>query len=547
MMRACRSLRLLAAAAALAMGGATRARAQISATPVATFEGAINYAVTGTSLRQSSNAVDPCNAASSGSATLSGIPAGATILGAYLYWAGSGNLDQSVNFRGNLTADRTWTRSYNNGGQNLTFFGAFENVTSKVAGNGNYTLSGLTVTENGNYCSSSAVVAGWSLFVVYADASQPLRRIEVRDGFLVLRNNDFSITLDGFLGAQSPGARATLLSWEGDEDITGGEEVRVNGTTVSTPAGNAFNNTISSQGRSNSYGHDLDTYDLSSQVAAGARTASIQVAAGADLILAHALITSVDIQLVDVTPKGLATPVARLGGTTRYSQTFQVENVSDSTRQYDLVARATGAPSPFITIDSITGPGMVGARVRPDSLRVSIARRTTQSYQVWYRVAPGGQADNVVFLLARAVAFPTRSEARSEGWQEIRRGVPALALTKTVTPNANVAPGMDLTYQTVVSNAGSYAATGIVVSDDVPAPLDFRVGSMTQTLPGGFTAAQEYSTDGGATWTYTPVSGGCGAPANYDRCVNAVRWRLSGSLAPNGAQTATLRFVARVR
>jgi len=546
-MRARRFVRVLAAAVVTAVAGAPRALAQISATPVATFEGAINYVVTGTSLRQSSNAVNACSVASSGSASLSGIPAGAKILGAYLYWAGSGPLDQSVNLRGNLTADRTWTRTYNNGGQNLTFFGAFENVTSSVAGNGNYTLTGLSVTANGNYCSSQAVIAGWSLFVVYADASQPLRRIEVRDGFLVLRNDDVSITLDGFLGAQSPGARVTLLSWEGDEDISGGEEVRVNGTTVSTPAGNAFNNTISSQGRSNSYGHDLDTYDASARVTAGDRTATIQVAAGADLILAHALITSVDIQLVDVTPKGLATPVARLGGTTRYSQTFQVQNVSDSTRQFDLVARATGTPSPFITIDWITGPGMVGARLRADSLRVSIARRTTQSYQVWYRVVPGGLADNVVFLLARAVAFPTRTEARSEGWQEIRRGVPALALAKSVTPNANVAPGMDLTYQMVVSNTGSYAATGIVVRDEVPALLDFRVGSVTQTLPGGVTAAQEYSSDGGTTWTYTPVSGGCGAPANYDRCVKAVRWRLTGSLAPNGAQTATLRFIARVR
>ena len=40
-----------------------------------------------------------------------------------------------------------------------------------------------------------------------------------------------------------------------------------------------------------------------------------------------------------------------------------------------------------------------------------------------------------------------------------------------------------------------------------------------------------------------PVSG---APAGYDRCVNAVRWRLRGPLAGGGAATAALSYLARV-
>ena len=44
--------------------------------------------------------------------------------------------------------------------------------------------------------------------------------------------------------------------------------------------------------------------------------------------------------------------------------------------------------------------------------------------------------------------------------------------------------------------------------------------------------------DGGATWTYTPASGGGGAPAGYDRNVTNIRWLFIGSLsqlAPNNS------------
>ena len=59
------------------------------------------------------------------------------------------------------------------------------------------------------------------------------------------------------------------------------------------------------------------------------------------------------------------------------------------------------------------------------------------------------------------------------------------------------------------------------------------------------TATVTYSNDG-TTWTYTPVSGGCGASTGYDRCVRAVRWTTTGVLAPGGATTVVVRFVARV-
>lgn len=70
---------------------------------------------------------------------------------------------------------------------------------------------------------------------------------------------------------------------------------------------------------------------------------------------------------------------------------------------------------------------------------------------------------------------------------------------------------------------------------------------MVNNLPAGITATVEYSNDGGSTWTYTPVSGGCSAPTTYDRCVTHIRWPLQNDLsyvAPDN--TGNVQFVVRI-
>jgi hypothetical protein len=52
----------------------------------------------------------------------------------------------------------------------------------------------------------------------------------------------------------------------------------------------------------------------------------------------------------------------------------------------------------------------------------------------------------------------------------------------------------------------------------------------------------------GTSWSYMPVSGGCGATAGFDRCVTRIRWTFQqpfSAVAPDN--TATLEFVARIR
>jgi uncharacterized repeat protein (TIGR01451 family) len=123
-----------------------------------------------------------------------------------------------------------------------------------------------------------------------------------------------------------------------------------------------------------------------------------------------------------------------------------------------------------------------------------------------------------------------------------------LVLTKSVNPAGAQLPGTELTYRTDYANVGTADLTAIVVYDAIPAWTQYRVGSAAQgTLAPGITAvAISFSNDGGATWTYVPVSGGGGAPANFDAGVTNVRWTLTGTLAAGSGTVDGVSFIVRI-
>ena len=131
---------------------------------------------------------------------------------------------------------------------------------------------------------------------------------------------------------------------------------------------------------------------------------------------------------------------------------------------------------------------------------------------------------------------------------------PSVQLVKDCTSPANCttqqqSPGTDLTYKITFTNSGGRAAQSFVLTDQIPANTDFKVGSVSNSLgTTGLTVAVAYSNDGGTTYAYTPASGGGGAPAGYDRNVTHVRWTFTGNLSqtsPNN--TGSVSFTTRIR
>jgi len=237
------------------------------------------------------------------SVALAGIPASATVLSAQLYWAASGDTpDYTVGFEsGNVTATRARSYTSSSIGSNYDYFSGAADVTAQVVArrNGNYQFYGLTADTGSPYCLSQAVLSGFSLLVVYSDASQPYRVLNLYEGFQFYRNNSYSTTMTGFrIPTLTSGitGRVGHITWEGDPSSSGSEDLTLNGvrmTDALNPAGNQFNSQSNINGNTASYGIDFDAYDVGSPtIVAGQTSATTNYQTGNDMVLLSAQIVA---------------------------------------------------------------------------------------------------------------------------------------------------------------------------------------------------------------------------------------------------------------
>jgi uncharacterized repeat protein (TIGR01451 family) len=279
----------------------TKASADVPISLYRSFAGNINVTATGATLRTQPNGAGTACVVTNGPVTmpLSGIPAGSTISAAYLYWAGSGaTIDSNVTFNGTaVTADRTFTASTVVAGTTYYFFSGFKDVTSMVAGNGNYTFADLTVATGAPYCGVQAVLSGAALIVIYSNPAEDFRVINSWDGFQIFYNSSITLTPTNFMIPTSPiNGKHLVVTWEGDPDISGGENINFNGTNLSdalNTAGSLWNSTINTIPTSASYGVDIDVFDVSSYLTAGATSATAIYSTGGDLVILTTQVMSV--------------------------------------------------------------------------------------------------------------------------------------------------------------------------------------------------------------------------------------------------------------
>ena len=216
----------------------TSSQADTPVTLYKSFAGNINITGTGGTLRTMAdliNTTNACQVTNSGSMQLLGVPAGSTIVAAYLYWAGSGGdpaggaaADYNVTFNGTaITADRTYTASFNNGGTDIMyFFGGVKDVTSMVTGNGTFTFSNLTVqntdvTNGGLYCQHMVVLSAFSLVVIYSNPTETLHVVNLWEGLQAFHGGAITLTPSNFqVPTPTPttalSSRHMVLTWEGD-------------------------------------------------------------------------------------------------------------------------------------------------------------------------------------------------------------------------------------------------------------------------------------------------------------------------------------------
>lgn len=549
----------------------------VSSTPVRTFAGNIDFAVTGATLRSNSDAGDSCAADNSSVASLSGVPSGTTIVAAYLYWAGSGSAsDYDVFLNGSpVSADTQYTE---NVGANRDYFSGVANVTGQVSGNGNFTLSGLDIDSADNSCNVSATIAGWGLVVIYERPTEPFRTINFFEGFQNFWGSSITLSPSNFVIPNSGiDGRFAILTWEGDAGNSGTrngvtENLFFDGQNTANqaqtdglnPINNQYNSTINVNNTTDSYGVDFDVYDISSRLTAGDTSAQTTYASGQDRVL-------LSLQIVSVTN----TPATDLALSKTHNNNF----AQGGTGNFELIASNLGPlthtgvitvsdPLPtgmtfnsFSSIDvnwSCTGsttitcthPGTlaVGGALAPISINVSIANTmigsftntATLSSPLFDPVSGNNIANDTVLVVAPANL-------------SVSKIITTLSDPSGSAQPKNI-PGATIHYAISVTNPGPETAdtNSVVIADILPPqarllfalgsqdPIVFVDGATNSGLSYTFTSLDsatddiEFSNDGGVTSLTPLVDAATGLDITAPR-INHISINPKGDLTPTSS------------
>lgn len=499
----------LLALLAWASFGATASFAQgIGTTPYIRETGRVNFVTTGGSLRNSST--NTCTVTGSSTTALTGVPTvgTTTIVGAYLYWGGSGSLDGTVTFNGStITAQRTFSTTYSGVSPSLPFFGAMASIPANLVNvNANNTFSNLTVNTGSPHCDVSAVVSGWSLIVVYSNPNERVRAVNLYDGLDWFRGSSVTLNPSGFRVPNSNiDGRIAIFTLEGDPANSGSmngvsEALRFNGNLLddginvagSDPLVQQFDGTINTQGIQTSWGIDVDQYNISAFLSPGQTSGTTIYSSGEDLVLLMAQIVSatsdpgVDLGITK-------THTGNFVAGTIGSYTLTVSNSSAALiEREDNTVTVTDTLPAGLTYNSATGTGWVcaasgqvvtcthaaplnvGASFPPITLNVNVLETAAASVTNTATVSTPSfelNAANNTVTDATTVVFPNLSTS-----------------TKTVQDlnGGEANPGDTLRYTITLNESAGFATSGVTVVDQIPANV---VYTAIVSLPAGATSS----------------------------------------------------------
>jgi uncharacterized repeat protein (TIGR01451 family) len=219
---------------------------------------------------------------------------------------------------------------------------------------------------------------------------------------------------------------------------------------------------------------------------------------------------------------------------------------NDGTTPDRIVITGTGSSTNFVVqyldqsnVDrtaAVTGAGFTTALLAPGTSVVWTLNVTPQ---------PNGTSGGLTYTVNVTATSLGDATKTDQVRTQTQCTAPNLVMTKSVDL-ANALPGQDIHYSMVASSTGLSNANAIVLVDSIPSYAGFRVGTATFNAgTSGLSSAVSYSRNHGATWTYTPATGACTAPAGYDYCVTHVRWTLTGTMPPG--KNFTVGMTVRVK
>ncbi|HBG06886.1 MAG: hypothetical protein A2075_05840 [Geobacteraceae bacterium GWC2_58_44] len=120
-------------------------------------------------------------------------------------------------------------------------------------------------------------------------------------------------------------------------------------------------------------------------------------------------------------------------------------------------------------------------------------------------------------------------------------GLPLISIVKSAD-RASANPGQVVVYTVQIVNTGTGEGSNVVLTDDLSpygafdlgagAPFNFTDSSPASGLSLG---VPQYSSNNAATWLYSPLSGGGGAPPGFDGSVTNWRMPMIGSIRAGGS------------
>jgi uncharacterized repeat protein (TIGR01451 family) len=208
--------------------------------------------------------------------------------------------------------------------------------------------------------------------------------------------------------------------------------------------------------------------------------------------------------------------------------------------------------APAAAYDSATGIWTVGA----------VNSGANSTLQIVARVTASGTITNTAQVAASNAPDPDSTPDNNAAAEDDQASAilgalapPAVELCKTFPGQSCVPPpslpqqlpGAEITYVINFANRGGSPARTLAIADDVPLNTDFKVGSAATFLGStGLTVSITYLDINGLS--YSPASGGGGAPAGYDRNVKNILWTFAGDLSHTAPQNSgNVSFTVRIR